>query len=60
VTGSDHPLNRGLRATIRVMYLGYHGLPVMDQNSGYDQFPPAANGQGTIHPVPENGPTTPG
>jgi hypothetical protein len=30
----------------------------MAQNSGYDRFPPAANGWGTIHPILGNGSTT--
>jgi hypothetical protein len=34
------------------MYHGYRG-PLI-QNFGYDQFPPTANGWGTIHPVSEN------
>ncbi len=58
VTSFGHLLNRGLGATVGVMYLGYRGLPVTAQNSGYDWFPPMANGWGTIHPVPGNGPTT--
>jgi hypothetical protein len=40
------------------MYYGYCGPPVTGQNSGYDQFPLAVNGWGTIHPIPGNGPTT--
>jgi hypothetical protein len=44
---------------VRVMYTGYPGLSVMAQNSAYDWFPLVANGRGTIHPVPGNGPTTP-
>jgi hypothetical protein len=31
-------------------------LPVMAQNSGYDRFPPAANGWETIYPVLGYGP----
>jgi hypothetical protein len=45
---------------VGVIYPGYRGLPVTTQNSGYDQFVPAANGWGTIHPILENGPITPG
>jgi hypothetical protein len=44
---------------IGVIYLGYPGLSVMGQNSGYDRFPPVANSWGTIHPVPGDDPTNP-
>jgi hypothetical protein len=47
-------------ATVRVIYPGYHGTPVIAQNSGYDQFPPMENDWRTIHPVPGDYPTTPG
>jgi hypothetical protein len=42
--------------SVRVLYPGYHGLPITIQNSGYDQFLPTANGWGTIHPVPDMAP----
>jgi hypothetical protein len=45
---------------VGVIYPVYRGLSVMTQNSGYDQFLPAANGWGNIHPIPGNDPTTPG
>jgi hypothetical protein len=32
-------------------YPGYRGSPFTVQNSGYEWFPIAANGYGTIHPV---------
>jgi hypothetical protein len=59
-TGSGHLLNEGLRGYYRGRYPGYRGPPVMAQTSGYDRFPPAANGWGIIHPVPGNGLTTSG
>jgi hypothetical protein len=46
--------------SIRVIYPGYRGPPIMTQNSRYDLFPLAANGLGTIHAIPRNGPATPG
>jgi hypothetical protein len=45
---------------VGVIYPGYRRPPIMTQNSGYNRFPPTANSWGTIHPVPENGPTTRG
>jgi hypothetical protein len=35
------------------LYPGYNWLPVTAQSFGHDRFPPAANGWGTIHPVPD-------
>jgi hypothetical protein len=58
VTDFDHLLDRGLGATVGVMYPEYHGPLVTAQNSGYDWFPLAANGSGTIHPILGNRPTT--
>jgi hypothetical protein len=31
----------------------YHGPPVTTHKSRYDRFPPAANGLGTKHPIPD-------
>jgi hypothetical protein len=45
-------------ATVGVMYPGFHGPPVMAQNSRYDRFPPVTNGWGTIHVILGYGPTT--
>jgi hypothetical protein len=44
---------------VRVIYPGYHGPLVTTQNSRNDQFTPAANRWGTIHPIPGNSPITP-
>jgi hypothetical protein len=49
----------GSVVTVGVIYHGYHGLPFTAQNTRYDRFPPAANDWRTIHPIPENDPTTP-
>jgi hypothetical protein len=46
--------------TVGVIYPVYRGPLVMAQNSGYDRFPPTANGWGTKYPIPRNGLTTPG
>jgi hypothetical protein len=48
-----------MKGSVRVLYPRYRGTPVIAQNSGYDQFPSAANDWVTIHPVPGNGNTTP-
>jgi hypothetical protein len=37
--------------SVSVKYPGYYGPSVMAQIFGYNRFPPAANGWGTIHPV---------
>jgi hypothetical protein len=41
---------------VGVKYLGYYGPLIMTQNSGYDRFPPVANGWETIHPIPDKAP----
>jgi hypothetical protein len=41
---------------VGVKYPGYRKSPVTAQNSTYDRFPPAANGWGTIHLVPDKAP----
>jgi hypothetical protein len=46
----------GSGVTVRVLYLGYRGSPVTAQNLGYDDFPLAANGWGTLHPIPDMAP----
>jgi hypothetical protein len=56
VTGSGHPLNRGLGGYCRGKYPGYQGPPVTAQNSGNNWFPRAGNGWGTIHPYQEMAP----
>jgi hypothetical protein len=40
-----------VRSIVWVLYLGFHGPPVMTQKSGYDQFPLVPNGWGTKHPI---------
>jgi hypothetical protein len=42
--------------SVGVKYPGYYGPSVMAQISGYEQFPPAANGWGSIHLVPDMAP----
>jgi hypothetical protein len=37
---------------LRLVGVKYRRSPVTAQNSRYDQFPPAVNGWGTIHPIP--------
>jgi hypothetical protein len=39
--------------SVRVLYPGFRGSPVMAQQSGYDQFPLVANSWGTIQPKPD-------
>jgi hypothetical protein len=56
VNGSSHPLNGRLRATVGVLYPGFHGLPVTTEKSIYDQFPPVANRWETMHPIPDMAP----
>jgi hypothetical protein len=46
----------GSGATIEVKYPRYHGPLFTTQNSGHGRFPPAANGWGTIHTVPNKAP----
>jgi hypothetical protein len=46
----------GSGATIGVLYLGYRGPLVTAYYSGYDHFPPVANGWGTTHPIPDMAP----
>jgi hypothetical protein len=46
----------GSGATVGVLYLGYHGAPVLAQNSGYKRLPPTANDWATIHPLPDMAP----
>jgi hypothetical protein len=46
--------------SVEVIYPGYCRPQVMAKISGYDRFPPAANGWGIIHPIIGDGPTTPG
>jgi hypothetical protein len=46
----------GSGATVGVKYPRNRGTPVTSQNSGYDQFPLAANILGTIHPIPDKAP----
>jgi hypothetical protein len=41
---------------VGVLYPGYSRSPVTAQKSGYDQFPPAAHGSGTKHPVSDKVP----
>jgi hypothetical protein len=41
---------------VRVKYLGYRGLSVTAQNSGYDWFPSVGNDWGTIHPISDKTP----
>jgi hypothetical protein len=53
-------LNRRLRGYYRGKIPQYHRSPITAQNFGYDQFPPVANGWGTIYPIPNKAPTTPG
>jgi hypothetical protein len=45
------PYSKEILVFVGVLYPEYRGSPVMAQNSGYDQFPLAANGLGTMHPV---------
>jgi hypothetical protein len=47
----------GPGSTIEVKYSEYHRPLVTTQNSGYDRFPPEANGWGFIHPVLDKAPT---
>jgi hypothetical protein len=54
--GSSRPLDGRLGATVRVLYHGYCGSPITAQDSGYDQFPPATNGEGTKHPISDMAP----
>jgi hypothetical protein len=56
----DERRSTSVMRCIEVMYYRYYGPPVTAQHSGYDRFPLATNGWGTIHPVSGNGPTTPG
>jgi hypothetical protein len=46
----------GTGATVGVKYPGYRRSLVTTQNYGYDQFPPAANGWGTIHHILDKAP----
>jgi hypothetical protein len=46
----------GSRAVVGVLYPEYHGSLVTTHNSGYDRFPPAANGWGTTHSIPNMSP----
>jgi hypothetical protein len=39
------------RGIDRVLYPGYRRLSAMTQKSGYDCFPPVANGWGTKYPI---------
>jgi hypothetical protein len=43
-------------ATIEVLYPWYRGSLVTAQKFRYDQFPPAVNGWGIMHPVLDTGP----
>jgi hypothetical protein len=43
----------GWGAIVGVLYLGYRGSLVMTYKSGYDRFPPTANGWGTKHLIPD-------
>jgi hypothetical protein len=56
VIGSSHPLDGRLGATVGVWYPRYHGPPVMAQNFGPGRFLLAANGWGTIDPIPNTAP----
>jgi hypothetical protein len=38
---------------VGILYPGYRVSLVTTHKSGYDQFPPAANGWRTIHPIPD-------
>jgi hypothetical protein len=38
---------------IGAFYPGYREPSITTQNSRYNRFPPAVNGWGTIHPVPD-------
>jgi hypothetical protein len=38
---------------VGVLYPGYRGLPITAHKSGHNRFPPAANGWGTKHPIPD-------
>jgi hypothetical protein len=49
----------GMGTIIGVWYLGNYGSPVTAQNYGYDHFLLAANGYGTIHPIPNMAPPLP-
>jgi hypothetical protein len=55
IVGLNHSLQSGL---VRVEYPGYRGSPDTDQNCEHSLFCPAANDWGTIHPIPNKGPTT--
>jgi hypothetical protein len=41
---------------VGVLYPGYHGSLVTAHESGYGWFLPAANGWGTMHPIPDTVP----
>jgi hypothetical protein len=41
---------------VKVLYPGYHRLPIMAQESGYYRFPPTTHGLGTKHPIPDTVP----
>jgi hypothetical protein len=56
VLSQAHDQDKGMNL-VGEIYPWYSGPPIMAQNSGYDRFPPAANGWRTIHPVPGNDPT---
>jgi hypothetical protein len=48
------PLNDLMKKGVAgVLYPRYRGSPVTAPKSGYDRFPPAANGWETKHPVPD-------
>jgi hypothetical protein len=47
---------KGSRAIVGVLYLGYRGMLVMTHYSGYERFPPAANGWRITYLIPDMAP----
>jgi hypothetical protein len=47
------PSKQRPKRCVGVLYPGSHGPPVMAHKSRYDRLPPAANGWGTKHPIPD-------
>jgi hypothetical protein len=52
----DHLQVKFSKCSVGVLYLGYRESPVTTKKSRYDQFPPAVNDWGTMHPVPDMAP----
>jgi hypothetical protein len=48
--------SQAIEVLVGVLYPRYRWSLVTAQNSGYDRFPPVANGWGTTHSVPDMAP----